>query len=348
MSLLERRYRRILRLLPAQYRRAWEEDMVAAYLHSVSAEQDADGTDGDAGLMDTRCPSLSEIASVVVLAVQMRLRGVDTSVRSLTWGAAVQGATLMALLSLAVATACDALTSLWLSGTFGRPPGELAAWAPIPVGDTWHTAWGLTGWCWIVTYLALVWGQRRAAQVIALVAVLPTGVDLAVRTARGGTPLGTGWPFLAFCCAVILGMTAFPPGESPTHRRRWVLALPIGVVLVPLPLAIVQFLVPASRWIDTPALECAVVTVLLVLGRTAGARRWGVATKLSFVLLAAAVVALRLLTLAGFVGQAEVTFLVGAALMQVGAVLAVGLPFARSTLRAFRALPGPVAPAVPS
>lgn len=344
MSLLERRYRRVLRLLPAGYRQAWQEDMVAAYLHSVSAEQDADGADGDADLMDTRRPSPSEIASVVVLAVQVRLRGVDTSARSLTWGVAVQGATLMALLCLAVTAAGDALTSLWLSGAFGRPPQELTAWAPVPAGDAWRTAWGLTGWCWIIAYPALVSGQRRAAQVIALVAVLSAGVDLAVGTARGGPPPVTGWSFLAFGCAVVLGMTAFPAGVSPDHRRRWTLALPVGVVLVPLPLTAVQFLVPASRGIDAPAVDCAVVAFLLVLGRTVRARRWGLSTRLSLVLLATAVVALRLLTLAGFVGQADAPFLVAAGLAQVGAVLAVGLPFARSTLRAYRVLPGPVTP----
>jgi hypothetical protein len=34
---LERRYRRLLRLLPAGYRQAWEEDVVSAFLHSAEA-----------------------------------------------------------------------------------------------------------------------------------------------------------------------------------------------------------------------------------------------------------------------------------------------------------------------
>lgn len=32
---LEHRYRRLLRLLPAGYRQAWEEDMVTTFLHSA-------------------------------------------------------------------------------------------------------------------------------------------------------------------------------------------------------------------------------------------------------------------------------------------------------------------------
>lgn len=42
-SPLERRYRRVLRLLPVGYRHQWEEDMVAAFMEAYSSDPNADG-----------------------------------------------------------------------------------------------------------------------------------------------------------------------------------------------------------------------------------------------------------------------------------------------------------------
>jgi hypothetical protein len=53
MTLAERNYRRVLRLLPANYRQFWEEDMVSAYLDSVGDSRRRSGTSMDAaGALD--------------------------------------------------------------------------------------------------------------------------------------------------------------------------------------------------------------------------------------------------------------------------------------------------------
>jgi hypothetical protein len=92
MTPLERRYRRILRLLPTGYRQAWEEDMVDAYMESASH----DG--GDAPSARSRAEHLS----VVGLAVRLRLSGVHASPRGLASRGAVHGFALVGLLYLAL------------------------------------------------------------------------------------------------------------------------------------------------------------------------------------------------------------------------------------------------------
>ncbi|MGK5741455.1 hypothetical protein [Micromonospora sp. URMC 103] len=71
MSRLEERYRFILRLLPAAYRQEWEDDMVAAFLRSM----DTGDPETTAYAADYGRPSLSEVASIVSLAVRLRLGG---------------------------------------------------------------------------------------------------------------------------------------------------------------------------------------------------------------------------------------------------------------------------------
>ena len=63
MNSLEQRYRRALRMLPAAYRRVWEDEMVAAYLDRVADEDDGDRDAADFRA-DYGSPAWSEVASV--------------------------------------------------------------------------------------------------------------------------------------------------------------------------------------------------------------------------------------------------------------------------------------------
>jgi hypothetical protein len=84
-SNLERRYRRVLRLLPGYYRDKWEEDMVAAFLDSwLTGDPEADEY-----ISKAAGPSWAEVASVAGLAVRMYLRGAGTPGR-FAWGQAIR------------------------------------------------------------------------------------------------------------------------------------------------------------------------------------------------------------------------------------------------------------------
>jgi hypothetical protein len=71
MNNLERRYRRVLRLLPGWYRDQWEQDMVAAFLDSwLTGDPDADEY-----IAKAAGPGFAEVASVARLAGRLRLGG---------------------------------------------------------------------------------------------------------------------------------------------------------------------------------------------------------------------------------------------------------------------------------
>jgi hypothetical protein len=78
---LEQRYRLVLRtLLPASYRKLWEEDMVATFLESM----DSDDAEAAEFLADYGRPGWSEVASVAALAVRLRLGAAEAPLRSAT------------------------------------------------------------------------------------------------------------------------------------------------------------------------------------------------------------------------------------------------------------------------
>ena len=157
---LERRYRRVLRLLPGWYREQWEQDMVAAFLDSwLTGDQEADEY-----IRKAAGPSASEVASVAWLAVRLRLVGPGTA-RRYTWGQAIRRA-VVALLLLHAVLAVDVLVflggaALWSAGcrrrrtAWGsRPP------APGPWCIAWRTPRGLwlsSRWHSGITALAGSW-----------------------------------------------------------------------------------------------------------------------------------------------------------------------------------------------
>ncbi len=71
---LERRYRRVLRLLPGWYRQQWEQDMVAAFLDSWLTGDPEE----DEAIIEFCKPSWAEVASVAGLAVRLYLGGPGT------------------------------------------------------------------------------------------------------------------------------------------------------------------------------------------------------------------------------------------------------------------------------
>jgi hypothetical protein len=157
---LEQRYRLVLRtLLPASYRRVWEEDMVATLLESMATD-DAEAAEY---LADFGRPSWSEVASVAALAVRLRLGAADAPLRSGAWGEAVRLVALMGLLVHAAAATIEAGSMLWLGGRvdwLSAPPGD---WAPAIPHSAWPTISTTAGLLWLPAYIGLLLGHRRAA-----------------------------------------------------------------------------------------------------------------------------------------------------------------------------------------
>ncbi|GHE06179.1 hypothetical protein [Streptomyces alanosinicus] len=165
-TLLEARYRTVLRLLPAYYRREREEEMVETYLGDL-----------DRDTLDQSRPTLGEMASVTALAVRSRLGAAGAPRPYVVLGSAARLFALAAVLLLAADAVVEPVLQLtwtftrggaerrmFLSGFTGRGPlaGTIAVaqWF-LPLG-------------WTVAYFALLRGRRRLARIAVLVAALPS------------------------------------------------------------------------------------------------------------------------------------------------------------------------------
>lgn len=334
MSRLERRYRLVLRLLPAAYRQQWEEEMVATFLDSVDTGDPE--TNEDHGRL-----SLSEIASVVSRAVRLRLGGADAPPRSYAWGQAVRLATLMATLANAVMATGGIAVTLWLTGRIAWLPAPPPGWVVVPQG-LWLTALSLVGYLWLPAYIALVLGHPRVAQAVALLAVAPPALIVGYEQAIVGVPLFISpWAMLLVNILVLLGMAAFHRDAPPVPHRPWLLALPVGALLLSLPLFTIQTTGQVPGLVDWPGLACALVAAAMAVYLTSRASRrlsgplpWS----LALALLALTTLCLRIATLPDYStaeGMPFVTF----ALAEVTAVLALGVPLAVQARRALRRLP---------
>ncbi|SCG49716.1 hypothetical protein [Micromonospora coxensis] len=339
MSRLEERYRFLLRVLPAAYRQDWEDDMVAAFLDSM----ETDDPETTAYVADYGRPSLSEVASIVSLAVRLRLGGADAPPRSYAWGQAVRLATLMAMLTHAVMVTASIAVTLWLSGKIAWLPTPAPELALTPSSTIWRTTWDLAGYAWLPAYIALVLGHRRVAQAVALLAVVPPAITTAVEQAAGDVPLSVSpWAMRLIDVFLLLAMAAFHHGAPPVQRRPWLVALPIGILLVPVPLFTIQAIEPALRLLDWPGLLCAAVTAAMVIHLTVRVSRGPSRTlpwSLAFTLLAVTTLALRAATLPDYHDQAQRRTLATIASVEVIAVLAVGVPLAVLAVRTLRRLP---------
>jgi hypothetical protein len=259
---LEQRYRRVLRLLPGYYRRAWEHDMVAAFLESSLTGD----PDEDEWVLEFSKPPWREITSVAALAFRLYLGGAGAPRRYFAWGQAVRRAVLAATMLQAVRGLDVLLLTAWSRRVFSWlpvPPARLAA--GTPAGIVPPVVWWLVAYAWIVSFVALALGRYyRTAQVIAALAIIPDLVWLVqgeFTRAFQGPSLGP-WAFWVLLNLVpVLAMTAFHRDSPPAARWPWLLALAAAYLLVAVPLTALQTS-GHSAWVpDTAGLYCALAAL---------------------------------------------------------------------------------------
>jgi hypothetical protein len=338
---LERRYRRVLRLLPGWYREQWEQDMVAAFLDSwLTGDAEADEYPSEvAG------PSWAEVASVAGLAVRLHFGGPRTP-RQRAWGQAIRRAVLAVLL-VHVVLAVDVLVFLVRSrrvvGWLPAPQVSLLTAAP---GGAWARMYCLTGVAWIVVYLALALGRYQAARLIAALAIVPDLVALLQAHFTGIMPAPFGsWVFWVLLdLTPVLAMTAFHRDAPPAARWPCLLALPAGYLLVYGPLLALEA-TGNYAWVpDFPGLCCILVSLACLAHaprawsrQAAGTGLWS----LSLVLLAAVAAANRIFSLAGYLNDPH---LINVSLAELLIVLAAVALVAADAARAQAATPAPPYP----
>ena len=332
---LERRYRRVLRLLPGWYRQRWEQDMVAALLDGwLTGDPETDEY-----ISKAAWPGWAEVASVAGLAVRLHLGGAGTP-RRYAWGQAIRRAVLTVLLVHAV-LAVDVLVFLvWgrrLVGWLPAPPGSLV----VAPGGVWAAVYYLVGLAWIAIFVMLAVGHYRTGRVLAALAIVPGLVALLQAQLTGIRPAPFGpWIFWVLAdLAPVLAMTAFHRDAAPTVPGRWLLALPGGYVLVYGPLLALQ-VTGNSAWLpDFPGL-CCILVALGCLARTPwirsrpGSGVWS----LTLALLAAVAAAYRIVTLTDYLHDPH---LINVSLAELLILLAGVALVAPDAARAQTATPAP-------
>lgn len=237
----EHRYRRVLRLLPAGYRRAWEEDMVSAYMQSSNG-----GASGR--------PSFGERLSVMALAVRLWLAGSHASPRGHAWYQAVYAFALMVLLQQA----------LWMTIRVAQFVGGIR-FRPMEYRFD-ATEWVIEGLgvaqalLWIVVFGCAVMAWVVAARISALLAF---GIMLTVYISvnRGlypGDLLWMAWPALYVAAAFAI------PWRARPSRRLWI-SVYVGASIVLAPAAALS----RSRW-DGPWLRIVDLSLAWRLGLLVG------------------------------------------------------------------------------
>jgi hypothetical protein len=337
-SVLEERYRSLLRILPAPYRAEWEEEMVATFLAGeLSGELSGDPEEA-AFRAEFGRPTLSEVASVVGLAVRLRLPAVGG--RPGLLGAAVRLVALLGLLVSAAAGTVGTAAHLWLLGKLpGVEPPDLPVGPTIGILPMTQALLVATA---LPAYLALVTGHRSAARLLASVSV---GAVLftAVLDLVAGHPVLVGrWLSLPLDLLVFATLWAHHDDAPPVPRRPWLLALPAAIAVAVAAFAVTTSFRVAWWLVDWPALACVVVVTGLVVHLVRGGRpEWSLALGM----LAGVVLVQRVVTLPEFVAAATAghsRVVLGAGLIQIAAVVTAGLPVALLARRAWRR--SPVAP----
>jgi len=235
-SRLERDYRRVLRLLPAGYRRQWGDDMVGALLdaeQSAAAASAADeGPERQAEERDIALlqrPPLREVAGVAALAVRLHLASPSTAgatAAARLRGDAVRRVALVGLLAAAGPALLSAVT-----GLYWPVPPELEALGHTRVDALASALLALVA---VAAFALFVTGRHRTASVLAVFAVVP---DLrhpletlaSAWRVSPGTLLGAAC-WLLVLLAPLVALLAWR-SDAPRPSRRWLLALPVVAAL---------------------------------------------------------------------------------------------------------------------
>jgi hypothetical protein len=335
---LERRYRRVLRLLPGYYRAQWEQDMVAAFLDGWLTGDRA----ADEYISKAARPSWAEVASVAGLAARRYLGGPGAPRRYFAWGQAVRRAVLAVMLVHAVLAVNVLVFLVWsrrLVGWLPAPPGSLV----VAPGGVWDTVYYEVCFAWIVVFLTLALGHYRTARVLAALAVVPGLAALLQAQFTGIMPAPFGpWVFWVLVdLAPVLAMTAFHRDAPPAAPGPWLLALPAGCVLVYGPLLALQ-VTGNFAWLPDFSGLCCILVSLACLAHAPRARsRQAAGTglwSLALVLLAAVAGAYRIVTLPGYLHDPH---LISVSLAELLIVLAAVALVAPDAARALAAAPAP-------
>jgi len=306
-TFLEQRYRRVLRLLPAAYRRAWEHDMVTALLDTRGV--DGSGSDDDA-LAGLGRPGPGEVVTVVWLAVRARVGVFGATPRQERWGGAVRRVALVGLLLNAAFVLANVVIAVLV---MGLPPFGLAFTSGAP-GQQPEQILAIGAGLWPAAFAALLIGRRAGAGVLALAALTVETIRVVVFLRDFGELTPFSLTVLVGQAVPVLALIAFHERAARPRVRPWLTALVAATtvaVIVYAPFSLSWSDAEASaqpRWflllvpdrVGLCVLAVSVAAVIHLGGRRRGHPFGEPGWTLALALLAAVVTGQRVLTLLGY------------------------------------------------
>lgn len=276
-TLLETRYRRVLRLLPDGYRASWEEDMVGSMLDA----RGVDGSDSEAAVLaGLGTPGPAEVFSVLSLAIRARLGAFGATPRQALWGEAARK---LALVGLLVAAADVLAGALWdVAVLHHLPSAQFSTYgnAEWLFTGPWRRLLGMAPLLWAPAFVTLVLGRRRTAAALVVVAFVPdlTRTVLDVSGFPGITP--SLLTHLAARLLPVLALVAFHESAPAPRVRSWLVALGAATAVLLLPAALLargDGALPPPTWAQVVFLDwsgvCALAAVAVAAVHLLARRR---------------------------------------------------------------------------
>ncbi|MEC4018643.1 hypothetical protein [Streptomyces sp. H27-D2] len=309
-TLLEDRFRFVLRVLPDYYRQEREEEMVDTFL------SDREPIDEEASFGR---PGVREVAGVLALAVRSRLAAPGAPGRYAAYGRTARLATLLGVVALASVVLFNVLSdvAVLLAGSAADRRIVLDMMTERAAGSgfsLWAVALYVLPLGWIGACLALPAGRWRTAAAFSAVATAPVLVELARQAADGFMPTGAPLVSTGFQCLVALTTVgAFhsgaPGAELSKRVDEWLPPACFAVVLASLlagrPVLAFEdwaygwaFLVAGTLWLVLRARSLKRASALRASGPRTPAERTGAEDRLSDPALPAALAAVGLPILA--------------------------------------------------
>ncbi|MFF3768607.1 hypothetical protein ACFYYR_31645 [Streptomyces sp. NPDC001922] len=211
-TLLEERFRALLRVLPAYYRQEREEEMVDTFL------SEREPLDEEASLGR---PGAREVAGVLALAVRSRLAGPAAPPRYAAYGRVARLVAFLGVVALSSATLLYLLTDVatLLAGAPEERRGVLDSLTGRGSVGLWSLAASWLPLGWVGACAALLAGRWRLAGVCSMVAFVPGLLSAAEDLSLGGAPFPstalTGLELLVVCTTVSAFHAGAPRPELP-------------------------------------------------------------------------------------------------------------------------------------
>lgn len=193
-EVLERRYRRLLAVLPKSYREARGEELLGVLMDTSEKGQ--------------RWPALGEVLSLAALGVRAHA-GMESAPGAPNARAETMRVTALLsvlLLALRGTSAAVFVAAATMRDTLSRP------------NFLGYTIVDYSGMAWIIVYAALVAGMRRSGRTLA--------VALCLITAIGSVTQGSLFSLIPASLGTAAVLLSFGPDAPPVrHRLRWIAAL---------------------------------------------------------------------------------------------------------------------------